>query len=202
MLLVGLTGGIGSGKSTVSAMLADRGAVILDADAFSRDALATGTPGMRRAVQEFGDGILTSDGDIDRGRLASIVFADPERLRALEAIVHPVVRKAIAAGAASHRDSDRVVVIDSPLLIEMDQHDDVDLLIVVSAPEEVQVRRMVEGRGLAEEDVRRRLALQLPLEDKAEQADVVLDNGGTVDELAAQVDRLWKDLTDRAASEA
>ncbi|MEX2275265.1 MAG: dephospho-CoA kinase [Actinomycetota bacterium] len=202
MLLVGLTGGIGSGKSTVASMLSDRGAVILDADAFSRDALATGTPGMRTAVQEFGDEILTPDGDIDRGQLASIVFSDPQRLRALEAIVHPVVRKAIAAGASSHRDSDRIVVIDSPLLIEMDQHDDVDLLVVVSAPEEVQVHRMVEQRGFGEVDVRRRLALQLPLEDKAEQADVVLDNGGTLEELTAQVDRLWNDLADRAASEA
>jgi dephospho-CoA kinase len=202
MLLVGLTGGIGSGKSTVASMLADRGAVILDADAFSRDALATGTPGMRRAVDEFGVDILTPDGDIDRQRLAAIVFSDPRRLRTLENIVHPVVRKAIAAGAASHRDSDRVVVIDSPLLIEMQQHADVDVLVVVSAPEEVQVRRMVQERGLPEDDVRRRLALQLPLEDKAEQADVVLDNGGTKEELTAQVDRLWKDLSDRAATEA
>lgn len=201
MLLVGLTGGIGSGKSTVAAMLGARGAVILDADAFSREALAPGTRGDAIARERFPEAVA-ADGGLDRSALAGIVFSDPARLRELEAIVHPVVRERIEQGAAAHRDTDRVVVIDSPLLIEMGQHDDVDLLVVVTAPEELQVRRMVEGRGLAEHDVRRRLAVQLPLEDKAAQADVVLDNDGTLDELESQVDRLWNELRARAAVEA
>ena len=199
--MVGLTGGIGSGKSTVAAMLAARGAVILDADAFSREALAPGTRGDAIARERFPEAVA-ADGGLVRSALAGIVFSDPARLRELEAIVHPVVRERIEQGAAAHRDTDRVVVIDSPLLIEMGQHDDVDLLVVVSAPEELQVRRMVEGRGLEEHDVRRRLAVQLPLEDKAAQADVVLDNDGTLDELESQVDRLWDELRARAAVEA
>jgi dephospho-CoA kinase len=200
MLLVGLTGGIGSGKSTVARMLAGRGAVILDADAFARDALAPGTPGESAVVDRFGEQVRGPDGALDRAALAALVFADPARLRALEAIVHPDVRARIAEGAARERDTERVVVIDSPLLIEMGQHDDVDLVVVVSAPEEVQIRRAVEGRGLSEEDVRRRLAVQLPLEEKAEQADVVLDNGGDLAELERQVDRLWADLVAGAAA--
>ncbi|MEX2101147.1 MAG: dephospho-CoA kinase [Actinomycetota bacterium] len=201
MLLVGLTGGIGSGKSTVARMLVERGAVVLDADAFSREALAPGTPGFDQVLERFGEGLRTADGSLDRVGLAAQVFSDPVRLRELESIVHPVVREAIASGAAAHRDSDAIVVIDSPLLIEMEQHDDVDLLVVVTAPDQIQVRRMVESRGFAEEDVRRRLAVQLPLEDKAEQADVVLDNGGTLHELERQVERLWRDLQVRAATE-
>jgi dephospho-CoA kinase len=193
MLLVGLTGGIGSGKSTVATMLADRGAAILDADAFSREALAPGTPGHDEALARFGDAVRAPDGTLDRAALAGIVFSDPARLRELEAIVHPVVRERIANGAAAFRDTDRVVVIDSPLLIEMGQHDDVDLLVVVSAPEATQVRRAVDGVGLAEDDVRKRLALQLPLEIKAEQADVVLES---------QVGRLWEELRARASTEA
>jgi dephospho-CoA kinase len=190
--LVGLTGGIGSGKSTVAEMLRAHGAVILDADAFAREAVAPGTEGLRRVVERFGPEILAGD-DLDRAKLASVVFADPQALGDLEAIVHPEVRRMIAAGIQAHLDTDRVVVLVNPLLIEMGTHRDCDTVVVVSVSPETQVAR-AQGRGLTEDDVRARIAAQLPLEDRAAQADVLLDNEGTIDELAAQVDRLWERL--------
>ena len=190
--LVGLTGGIGSGKSTVAEMLRARGAVILDADAFAREAVAPGTDGLRRVVERFGREILAGD-ELDRAKLASVVFADPQALGDLEAIIHPEVRRMIAAGIQAHLDTDRVVVLVNPLLIEMGTHRDCDTVVVVSASPETQVAR-AQGRGLTEEDVRARIAAQLPLEERAAQADVLLDNEGTIDELAAQVGRLWERL--------
>jgi dephospho-CoA kinase len=193
MHLVGLTGGIGSGKSTVAEMLRERGAVILDADAFARDAVAPGTDGLRRVVERFGAGILDGEGALDRRGLAAIVFADPEALDDLEAIVHPEVRRAIADGVAANLDADRVVVLVNPLLIEMGTHRDCDTVVVISVSPETQVRRAV-SRGLSEDDVRARIAAQLPLEERAAAADVILDNEGTVEELGGQVERLWQRL--------
>ena len=197
MLFVGLTGGIGSGKSTAAGMLADRGAVVLDADALARAAIARGTPGFDRVVELFGPDVLAPDGDLDRARIAGIVFADEERRRALEAIVHPEVRRMIAEGVAAHAGTDDVVVLNSPLLIETGSDRDCDVVVVVSAGPETQIARSVR-RGMDEADARARLAAQLPLERKAQQADVVLDNEGTAAELEAQVDRLWTDLRARA----
>jgi dephospho-CoA kinase len=193
MRLVGLTGGIGSGKSTVAEMLRDHGAVILDADAFARDAVARGTEALRRVVERFGPEVLAGDGSLDRGALARIVFADPEALGDLEAIVHPEVRRMIADGVREHLDTDDVVVLVNPLLIEMGAHRDCDTVVVVSANPDTQVRRAT-ARGLSEDDVRARIAAQLPLEERAAQADVLLDNEGSFDELRAQVDRLWQRL--------
>lgn len=199
MLLVGLTGGIGSGKSTVSRMLEERGAVVLDADGFARDAVVSGSPGLRSVVERFGPEILTPEGDLDRPKLASIVFADPAALADLEAIVHPVVRRMIADGIQENLDADRVVVLVNPLLIEMGTHRDCDVVVVVSASPETQVARSV-ARGMTDEDVRARIAAQMPLEDRARTADVLIDNEGTFDDLEREVDVLWRQLRERAAA--
>lgn len=197
MLLVGLTGGIGSGKSTVARMLAARGAVVLDADAFARDAVAAGTPGFRAVVERFGAEVVGPQGELDRGALASIVFADDEARRDLEAIVHPEVRRRLLRGIEAHADADDILVIDSPLLVEAGQGGSVQLLVVVTAPEEAQLDRLATGRGMSERDVRARMAAQMPLEEKAAKADVVLDNGGDLLDLERQVERLWRDLEAR-----
>jgi len=198
MLLVGLTGGIGSGKSTVARLLEERGAVILDADVFARDAVRAGTEGFAAVVRRFGDEIVAPDGELDRSRLASIVFADPAALADLEAIVHPEVRRMIADGIQDHLDGDRIVVLVNPLLIEMGTHRDCDVVVVVSASPDTQVARSV-ARGMDEADVRARIAAQLPIDDRARMADVLLDNEGTLEELAAEVEVLWRDLAARAA---
>ena len=198
MLLVGLTGGIGSGKSTVARLLEERGAVILDADVFARDAVRAGTEGFAAVVRRFGDEIVAPDGELDRSQLASIVFADPAALADLEAIVHPEVRRMIADGIQDHLDGDRIVVLVNPLLIEMGTHRDCDVVVVVSASPDTQVARSV-ARGMDEADVRARIAAQLPIDDRARMADVLLDNEGTLEELAAEVEVLWRDLAARAA---
>jgi dephospho-CoA kinase len=199
MLLVGLTGGIGSGKSTVSRMLEERGAVVLDADAFARAAVVGGSPGLRSVVARFGRGVLTSDGELHRAKLASIVFADPAALADLEAIVHPEVRRMIAEGIQENLDRERVVVLVNPLLIEMGTHRDCDVVVVVSTSPETQIARSV-ARGMTEQDVRSRMAAQLPLEDRARTADVLIDNEGTIDDLEREVDVLWRQLQERATA--
>lgn len=193
MLLIGLTGGIGSGKSTVASMLARRGAVILDADGFARDAVAAGTEGFTAVVKRFGPDIIGPDGELDRPKLASLVFGDDSARRDLEAIVHPFVRKAIADGITANAASDRVVVLVNPLLIEMGTHRDCDVVIVVSVDPRTQVARSV-ARGMDEADVRARMAAQLPLEERASHANVILDNEGSEEELDDQVARLWEGL--------
>jgi dephospho-CoA kinase len=201
MLLIGLTGGLGSGKSTVAGMLRDRGAVILDADAFARAAVVRGSDGFRRVVARFGSDMVGGDGSLDRPKLASIVFADRAALADLEAIVHPEVRRLIADGIQENLDTDKVVVLVNPLLIEMGTHRDCDVVVVVSVSPETQVRRSVE-RGMAEDDVRARIAAQLPLDERSRAADVLLDNEGTIEELEREVDVLWHDLTSRAGAPA
>jgi dephospho-CoA kinase len=199
VLLVGLTGGIGSGKSTVARMLADRGAVVLDADVLAREAVQPGTVGFDAVLARFGDAVRSSDGSLDRPRLAEIVFADHEARRDLEAIVHPQVRVRIGEVVASHADSDAVVVVDSPLLIETGEHESFPVVVIVTAPDDARIARLT-ARGVGEADARARMAAQMPVEEKAPHADVLLDNGGSEAELEAQVDRLWADLHERALS--
>ncbi len=201
MLLLGLTGGLGSGKSTVAEMLHDRGAVVLDADAFAREAVVGGSEGFRRVVQRFGSGIVGADGELDRAKLASIVFADPASLADLEAIVHPEVRRLMADGIQENLDTDRVVVLVNPLLIEMGTHRDCDVVVVVSVAPETQVARSV-ARGMAEDDVRARIGAQLPLEERSRAADVLLDNEGSLEDLDREVDVLWRELMARAGAHA
>ncbi len=200
MLLVGLTGGIGSGKTTVARMLEARGAVVFDADLLAREAVAPGTPGYERVLERFGDTVLTPAGDIDREALAEVVFADAQARRDLEAIVHPEVRRLFAEGIERYEGTDAVVVFSAPLLVETGMHTAFQVLIVVATSVRTQVERLLRDRGLAEEEARRRIAAQLPLEDKAAVADILLDNEGTLDELEGQVERAWAELRSRAAA--
>lgn len=199
MLLVGLTGGIGSGKSTVARMLEERGAIVFDADALARKAVEPGTPGHDAVVERFGANVLGPGGELDREALASIVFADPAARRDLEAIVHPEVRRLFAEGCERYRGTDRVVVFSAPLLVETGMHTAFDVLVLVSTTMETQVERLLRDRAMSEEAIRARIASQAPLEEKAAVADVIVDNEGPLDELEGQVDRLWTDLRARAA---
>jgi dephospho-CoA kinase len=196
VLRIGLTGGIGSGKSTVSAALAARGAVIVDADRIAREVVEPGTPGLAAVAEAFGDGILAADGALDRPALAAIVFADPDARRRLDAIVHPLVR-ARATELAGGAPPDAVVVHDVPLLVETGQAGSYDLVLVVEAPVETRVARLVR-RGLSEDDARARIATQATDEQRRAVADVVLDNGGTPEQLTAQVERFWADRVEPA----
>lgn len=189
MLRIGLTGGIGSGKSTVSELLAARGAVVIDADRIAREVVEPGTPGLTAVVEAFGKDVLRADGSLDRPALASVVFADPEARKRLDGIVHPLVR-ARAAELAAAAPGDALVVHDVPLLVETGQAASYDVVLVVQADPETRVFRLVR-RGLTEEDARARMAAQATDEQRRTVADVVLDNSGTEDELAAQVDRFW-----------
>jgi dephospho-CoA kinase len=198
MLLVGLTGGLGSGKSTVARMLQERGAVVLDADVFARDAVHAGSDTFRAVLRRFGDDIVAPDGELDRAKLAGIVFADRSALDALEAIVHPEVRRMLADAIQAELDTDHVIVLVNPLLIEMGTHRDCDVVVVVSTEPATQISRAME-RGMQEDDVRARIAAQLPLDERARHADVLLDNEGTLEELEAEVEVLWRGLAARAA---
>ncbi len=200
MLLVGLTGGIGSGKSTVARMLEERGAVVFDADALAREAVRPGTPGHDAVVERFGANVLAPGGELDREALASIVFADPAARRDLEAIVHPEVRRLLAEGCEAYQGSDRVVVFSAPLLLETGMHTAFQILVVVSAPEPTQIERLLRDRGMSEDQVRARIAAQAPLEEKVAVADVVVDNDGTLTDLRERVDEVWNELRARLVS--
>lgn len=202
MLLVGLTGGIGSGKSTVARMLEKRGAVVFDADVLAREAVAMGTPGYDQVVDRFGANVLSPGGDIDREALASIVFADPSARRDLEAIVHPEVRRLFAEGTERYRGTHAVVVFSAPLLVETGMHTAFEALVVVSVPVQTQVERLLRERAMSEDAIRARIAAQLPMEEKAAVADILIDNEGTFEELESQVERIWADLDARARDSA
>jgi dephospho-CoA kinase len=185
LLVVGLTGGIGSGKSTVSALLAERGAVIIDADAIHRENMA---PGGR-----VHDAVLERFGTVDRPALAALVFNDPAALADLNALTHPAVGAVMAERLAEQAATDNVVVLDIPLLVESKRQSVYPLagVIVVDAPVEAAVRRLVDQRGMPEEDARARIANQATREERLAHADCVIDNGGSLAELRAQVDRCW-----------
>jgi dephospho-CoA kinase len=198
MLLVGLTGGIGSGKSTVAELLSERGAVVIDADDLSRGAVALGTDAFERVVETFGREILGADGDIDRAKLADVVFTDPERLRELEAIVHPEVARLFAEAVEPYRDTDRVVVYTVPLLAERGLSDGFDVVVVIVADVDRRIERLMRDRGMTANEVRVRVAAQLSDEERAQVADMMLDNDGEPGRLVPQVNRLWTELIKRA----
>jgi dephospho-CoA kinase len=189
-VLVGLTGGIGAGKSTVAGLLAERGALILDADIAAREVVAPGTDGLAAVIAEFGDGVLGSDGALDRAALAAVVFADPDRRAALNAIVHPRVRAWMAERLAAAPEGS-VVVQDVPLLVESGLAGMFELVVVVDAADSVRVARLVRDRGMTEQEATARIAAQAPREQRLAAADVVVNNDGTPEELADQVAALW-----------
>lgn len=198
MLLVGLTGGIGSGKSTVARLLERRGAVVVDADQLAREAVAKGTPGFARVVDAFGRDVVTAEGDLDRPALARRIFADRGEKAALEAIVHPEVARRLGEQVEAYRDTDRVVVYVTPLLVELGLAPAFDVVVVVTTSPHLRVSRVASDRGLSPDDVRERMAAQATDEQRAEVADVLVDNDGSLPELEPQIDRLWSDLVARA----
>ncbi len=197
MLLVGLTGGIGSGKSTVSAMLADRGAVVVDADKIARQLQAPRAPLLAAMAERFGDEIIRADGSLDRAAVAAIVFGDDERAKAalsdLNAIVHPAMQAEIDRQIDAQRGTDRVVVLDFPLLAE-NPRPGLAATVVVDIDPEIAVRRLVESRGMDESDARNRIANQVGRQQRLTMADHVIDNSGDLEQLAAQVDGVWRAL--------
>jgi dephospho-CoA kinase len=197
MLKVGLTGGIGAGKSEVSRLLVECGAVLIDADRIAREVVEPGTPGLAAVVAAFGDEVLAADGSLDRPKLGSIVFADQDRLGVLNSIVHPLVRdrsRALEEAAAE----DAVVVHDVPLLTENGLAPLYDLVIVVDADPATQLDRLVRLRGMAEEDARARMAAQATREQRREIADIVIDNDVPLEDLRRRVEEVWAELARRA----
>ncbi|MFA3841683.1 dephospho-CoA kinase [Streptomyces aureus] len=199
MLKVGLTGGIGAGKSEVSRLLVEHGAVLIDADRIAREVVEPGTPGLAAVVEAFGSDVLAPDGSLDRPALGAIVFADADRLAALNAIVHPLVGARSAELEAAATD-DSVVVHDVPLLAENALAPLYDVVVVVDASPETQLDRLVRLRGMSEEDARARMAAQATRDKRLEIADIVIDNDVPLDELHRRVGAVWADLAQRAAA--
>ncbi|CAB4955121.1 unannotated protein [freshwater metagenome] len=189
---IGLTGGIGSGKSTVAAMFAKLGAVVIDADAISRELVEPGQPALHELVEEFGDGIIAADGSLRRSELARIAFHDSTATQRLNSIMHPLIRAETERRLAAAGDCD-VVLYDMPLLFETGQEQLVDVVVVVDVPEAMQVRRAV-GRGLDEEDVRRRMQVQVSRSMRVTEADFVIDNSGSRRDTERQVRGIWNQL--------
>jgi dephospho-CoA kinase len=193
VVLIGLTGGIGSGKSTVSALLAERGAVVIDADAITRELQQPGTDVFVAMVEQLGPGIVAADGTLDRQAVADIVFADAEALTALTTIVHPAVGVEIGRRLEAEQGTDHVVVLDVPLLVESGR-DDLAALVVVDVDPEVAVDRLVRCRGMREDDARARMANQVSRVDRLARADHVIDNSGSIEDLSERVAGLWSRL--------
>jgi dephospho-CoA kinase len=190
--MVGLTGGIGAGKSAVAQRLAELGAVIIDADALAREVIEPGTDGLAEVVAEFGEGVLGPDGSVDRPALGRIVFDDPQARARLEHIIHPRVRARTAEIVAA-ADPDAVVVNDVPLLVEAGLYRAYEVVIVVEAAESIRVARLVAGRGMTESDARARIAAQATDDERRAVADVLIVNNGSSDELNEQVDAVWRE---------
>jgi dephospho-CoA kinase len=198
---VGLTGGIASGKSTVSAMLRDLGAVVIDADELAREVVAKGTPGLAAVVEEFGPGLLREDGELDRPAMGALVFADEDARKRLEAIVHPLVFERILA-LEQAAPADGIIVHDIPLLAESGRVDapdrgGFDAVIVVDAPEDVQVERMVHSRAWTEAEARARIAAQATREQRNAIATYLIENTGTIEDLRQRVAEVFDELSGR-----
>lgn len=201
MLLVGLTGGIGSGKSTVSAMLAERGAEIIDADHIAREVVMPGRDAWCKIRDHFGPGVLFADGSIDRQALADIVFGDKSKLALLNEITHPAIFKRIADRLEAAKDRDVIVVLDAALLIETGLAQRVDVLVVTHSPMEVQVDRLA-AMGMPAAQANARIAAQAAPEERLARADIVIDNTGSLEDLGRRVDEVWKELERLLAEQA
>jgi len=201
MYLIGLTGGIASGKSLVSARLAEHGAVVIDADLLAREVVEPGTPAFEAIAEQFGASVIDSEGRLYRAALGAIVFADHAGLELLNGITHPAVRaltrKRIAAAEAI--DPNAIVVYDVPLLAEANVAHEYDLVVVVEADEAERIRRMVDIRGMSRDDSERRLRSQATDDERRAVSDVAIDNSGTIEQTLAQVDALWESVTGSAA---
>ncbi|MCX6424731.1 MAG: dephospho-CoA kinase [Actinobacteria bacterium] len=193
MKRIGLTGGIGSGKSSVASLLKEHGAIVIDADAIARELVEPGQPALDALVAEFGPGVLTPVGTLSRGELAKLAFSDPAATKRLNAIMHPLIGAESARRLQAAPES-AVLVYDMPLLVETNQRDLVDLVVVVDVPEQLQIERAVSLRGLEREDVERRMQAQVSRQERLAIADYVIDNSGSPDELKASVAGLWADL--------
>lgn len=190
MLKVGLTGGMGSGKSTVARRFAELGAVIIDADQIARDVVEPGEPALAELAEAFGEGILLDDGSLNRGELAKRAFVSAEKTELLNSITHPRIEQ--RTEEQFNAAGDAIIVFDSPLLIEMGQSEAQDLVVVVHTPVEVRLDRLVESRGVDREDAKQRIAKQVSDDKRLQFADVVLENSGTEEDLVRQVDRIWE----------
>lgn len=201
MLVVGVTGGIGAGKSALTAMLQERGAAIIDADEIGRRALDPGTPAWHSVVDTFGNEILAPPGmEIDRKHLGRIVFESKERLAALNAIVHPVILSTIADALESFRGTDEIVVLDAALIIELDLHKAVDVLVVVVSAEGMRTARLSQDRAMDPAEAEARIRSQISPEEAMELADIVVVNEGSMADLEAEADRVWAELCERNAA--
>ncbi len=201
---MGLTGGIASGKTVVATRFAEHGAVVVDADSIAREVVEPGTPALARIAEEFGRDVIGADGSLDRSALGSIVFADPSKLAVLNGITHPAVlelskRRFAEAGTT---DPEAIVVYDVPLLSEVRGRAEFDAVVVVSAPEEVGIERMVTIRGMSREEAERRIRSQVGEDERRALADFVIESGGTLDETLAQADAVWEQLHQRAVGGA
>ncbi len=195
--MVGLTGGIGSGKSSVSARLVALGAVLIDSDALVREVQGPGGPAFAPIVERFGPGVVAPDGTLDRQAIADIVFNDSEQLAALQAIVWPLVGERSAAKVAAEAETDHIVILDIPLLVESARNTAAQYVIVVDCPEDIAVQRLVCNRGFTESDARARMKHQASREARLARASFVIDNSGSVADLDAEVARCWTWLTSR-----
>ncbi len=201
MYVVGLTGGIASGKSTVSVLLAANGAGIIDADRIGHEIIMKGAEGYRQLLEAFGDGILGDDGEISRPKLAALVFGDKEKVARLNAITHPLIGKEMfrrMEGFRREKGEGAIVVYDAALLIESGARDMLDILVVVAADPQVQIERLERDRDMPAEEAQRRISSQLNLEDKLAHADYVIENEGSLKDLENKVDELWSDISRKA----
>jgi len=192
MKVLGLTGGIGSGKSMVASMFAQLGADLIDADRLARDVVEPGQPALEEIASAFGRDILLPDGRLDRGKLGRIIFADPVARGTLNAITHPRIRERMDAEIAARQSGPGVLIVDIPLLYENERTDRVETVIVVWVDTETQLRRLVERDGLSEHDARQRITAQMPLDEKRARADVVIDNSGSRENTRHQVDAIYR----------
>jgi dephospho-CoA kinase len=204
VLNVGLTGGIGAGKSEVTKRFASLGATVIDADAIAREVVAIGTPGLDAVISEFGEDFRAADGGLDREKIATLVFTDDDARQRLNAIVHPLVGERVFAllAEAERDDPDGVLLNDVPLIVEANVAERYDVIVVVDAPEEVQLDRLTHVRGMTEADAKARMAKQASREDRLAIADYVIDNAGDLDALQAQVAQVWAELIQRAQAKA